>query len=143
VEPAEPDGARGPNDGVLFASTTPHPEEGTDVSINTNGSKLVTSRRVKLTAEAGFYAEATLDTKYGTLGAGTIREFIGPAVGTNSHAILVNTSKPYSDGQQRPTIVYVTKDKCGEPYQVTDDTLAKRDAEWRAWLNGDADAPDK
>jgi hypothetical protein len=128
--------------GVLFASTKPQPGAD-DVAINTNGSRIVTARRVKLTAEAGFYKEASLDTKYGTLASGSVREFIGPALGENSMAILVNTSKPYSDGTDRPTIVYVTKDKCGEPYQVEDDVIKARDAEWRAWLSGDADAPDK
>ena len=128
--------------GVLFASTAVH-KESTDMSINTNGSGITSKRRVDLTADAGFYADADLTEKYGTLSKGTTRIFMGPVVGKNSHAILVDTSKPYSDGQQRPTIVYVTKDKCSEPFTVADDTITLRDKEWRDWLTKDADAPDK
>ena len=130
--------------GVLFASTAMHEEErASDMSINTNGSGIVSKRRVKLTEEAGFYADSDLTEKYGTLDAGTVRVLMGPVVGGKAHAILVETSKPYSDGTKRPTIVYVTKDKCSEPYAVEDDALKERDREWRAWLDGDADAPDK
>jgi hypothetical protein len=146
--PANPapkdDGASGPANGVLFASTRPQKEEETtDVAINTNGSSLKSKRRTKLTADAGFYADAQLTEKYGELAAGTERILIGPALGTNSMALLVDTTKPYSDGQKRPTIVYVTKDKCGDAYSVDDDTIKERDKAWRAWLNGDGDAPDK
>ena len=121
------------------------------MAINTNGSDIKSKRRVKLTADAGFYADADLTEKYGTLDKGTERVFMGPANGSNAHAILVNTSKPYTDGQQRPTIVYVSRDKCGDPYGVApepDDDVQKaidaRDAEWRAWIESkSADAPDK
>lgn len=146
VEPSD-DGAMGPGDGVLFASTKPHPEEeeGTDVAINTNGSDIQSKRRVDLTADAGFYAEATLDTKYGTLDKGRSCIVIGPALGTTAMAILVNTSKPYSDGQKRWTVVYVTKDKCGDTYTVetppADDDA--RDKAWRSWLDSDPNAPDR
>lgn len=144
VPPSEGPGAGG-SQGVLFASTKPHAEEGDDMSINTNGSDIESKRRVKLTADAGFYADAALTKKYGTLSKGSERVFIGPAVGANSHAILVKTSKPYSDGTDRPTICYVTKDKCGEPYTIAEPPIdhTERDKQWRAWLNGDADAPDK
>jgi hypothetical protein len=93
-------------------------QESNDVAINTNGSNLTSTRRLRLKEEAGFYADAERSIKYGTLNADTERVFIGPALGTDSHCLLVTTSKPYSDGQDRPTIVYVTKSKCGEPYQV-------------------------
>jgi hypothetical protein len=139
----EDDDVGGPANGVLFASTKAQQEDTGDMSINTNGSGITSKRRVKLTADAGFYADADLTEKYGTLDAGTVRTLMGPVVGGKAHAILVNTSKPYNDGTDRPTICYVTKDKCGEPYVVEDTAIADRDKAWRAWLNGDGDAPDK
>jgi hypothetical protein len=145
VEPSD-DGAMGPGDGVLFASTAPHlEEEPSDMAINTNGSDIQSKRRVKLLDDTGFYSDSDLNEKLGVLDKGTERILLGPALGTNSHAILVTTAKPYSDGQKRPTIVYVTKDKCGEPYQVETPPADNdaRDAEWRAWLDGDTNAPDK
>jgi hypothetical protein len=129
--------------GILFASTKPQQDEATDMSINTNGSAITSKRRVTLLADAGFYADADLTEKYGELALGTDRVLMGPVIGGKAMALLVDTAKPYTDGTKRPTIVYVTKDKCGEPFVVEDDVIAKRDAEWRAWLDGDADAPDK
>lgn len=138
-----PVGAGGPV-GVLFAST--HPVSGSDdVAINTNGSRIQTVRYVDLTDDAGFYKEAELDTKYGVLSAGRKCALLGPALGTNSYAILVNTSAPYDDHEDRDTVVYVTKDKCGPVYQ--DETppidMDARDSEWRDWLNTDPHSPDK
>jgi hypothetical protein len=100
-----------------WTCTDAHMED-SDVAINTNGSNLTSTRRLRLTEEAGFYRDAERTTKYGTLNPDTERIFIGPAVGTDSMALLVNTSKPYDDGQDRPTIVYVMRDKCGDPYQI-------------------------
>jgi hypothetical protein len=129
--------------GVLFASTQMQQEASSDMSINTNGSRITSVRRVRLTADAGFYADADLTEKYGELAEGTERVFMGPVIGGKAHAILVETSRPYSDDTKRPTICYVTKDKCSDPFQVEDDALKARDKEWRDWLNGDGDAPDK
>jgi hypothetical protein len=137
------DGASGPANGVLFASTRPQQSEGTDMAVNTNGSGITSTRRVDLTADAGFYADAELTEKYGELASGTQRVFLGPVIGGKANAILVDTAKPYSDGQKRPTICYVTKDKCGEPYQVEVPGNDERDAEWRAWLDTDTSAPDR
>jgi hypothetical protein len=133
---------------TLWTRTDAHPDaapEGTDMSINTNGSNLEPTRRVKMTAEAGFYADADLTEKYGTLSKGSERKFIGPVVGSKASAILVNTSKPYDDGTDRPTIVYVDETKHGDSYQVPapPPDNAARDKEWRDWLSKDADAPDK
>lgn len=136
-----PDGVGGP--GVLFASTAPH--KGSDMAINCNGSRLASVRRVRLTHEAGFYKEPELLTKYGTLSADRECIFMGPALGTNAYAILVKTSKPYDDGTDRDTIVYVTKDKCTDPWTIDEppSTIEERDEQWRAWLNTDGNAPDK
>lgn len=134
----------GGSPGVLFASTAPHLES--DVAINTNGSHMTSARLVRLTADAGFYKEPEFVHKYGTLSEGRECVLLGPALGTNAFAILVNTSKPYDDGQDRETVVYITKDKASDPYAAPEpppSDIAARDAEWRAWLDGDGDAPDK
>lgn len=131
---------------ILFTHTGPSNKESYNVAINANGSALASKRRVTLTADAGFYEDAGLTKKYGTLSAGTDRVFIGPALGTNSYAILVHTSKPYDDGTDRDTVVYVTKDKCSDPFTVEtppDDDTAARDAQWREWLDTDSGAPDR
>lgn len=102
----------------LWTCTAAHASGASDVAINTNGSNLTSTRRLRLKEEAGFYRDAERTHKYGTLNADTERVFMGPALGTDSNALLVNTSKPYDDGEDRPTIVYVTKSKCGDPYQI-------------------------
>jgi len=115
------------------------------VAINTNGSHLAVDRRVTLTAEAGFYADAAFTDQYGTLAEGRVLPLLGPALGTNAYAVLVDTSKPYDDGVDRPSVVYVSKSKATDPYTVepepgppSDDVeaaLAARDLEWREWLD--------
>lgn len=137
-----PHGAGG-SPGVLFVSTRPH--GGTDVTINASGSDLVSSRRVDLEDDAGFYADPGFADKLGTLQEGRVLPLLGPAVGTNAYAVLVTTSTPYDDGKDRPSVVYVTKDKCSDPYdvEVPEDPNAERDAAWRAWLDEDEHAPDR
>lgn len=139
----EPPSAGG-GGGVLFCSSKAH-QEASDVTLNANGSQLQSSRRVRLTDDAGMYADAELTEKLGTLSDGRECVLIGPALGTNSYGILVRTSTPYDDGQDRDSVVYITKDKASDPYDVEPEPeppagdTAARDAEWRAWL---ADAPE-
>lgn len=136
-------GVSGPKaPGVLFVSTVVHKE--TDVAINGSGKGISTTSRTRLTADAGFYRDPEFTEKYGTLSEGRECILLGPALGTNAFAILVNTSKPYDDGNDRPTVVYVTKDKCSDPYDVDEPAPnPDQDRLWREWLDTDPHAPDK
>jgi hypothetical protein len=131
--------------GVLFASTRAH--RGTaDVTINASGSAMTSTRALDVGAGLNIYADAELGELIGEFGSDKTVKYVGPAVGpAPGIAILIHTAYPYDDGQARDSIVYVNPDHVGEPYQVEqpDDPAAARDAAWRAWLDGDADAPDR
>ena len=134
--------------GVLFASTRPH-QEVSDVSINTNGSRITSHRTLWCGDGLNFYADAELEHQLGELGQDRKLPYIGPANGSPPGvAVLLDTSYPYSDGVDRPTIVYVNPDHVGDPEEVEEPdppppdpdgdvaaAVAARDEEWRAWLD--------
>lgn len=142
-------GVAGPKSpGVLFVSTAAHKEG--DVSINTNGSRLWSNRLIDCGEGLNVYSDAALTDMFHEFGADITLPYIGPALGPDSPgvAVLYETAKPYEDGQKRATIVYVNPEHVGDPYtnptpMCPPDPVSERDAQWRAWLDGDAEAPDK
>jgi hypothetical protein len=152
------DGATGPTNGVLFALTkiqkdqpTPPPEEITDVSVNTSANAPVTGdREAKLLKGTDLFDDAGLTQKLGDLSSERWVPIIGSANGQPGRAVIVNTGYPYSDKEARPTLLYVKEADLKDFRAVTpptppdEEVIAKRDAEWRAWLDSkSADAPDK
>lgn len=143
------DGVGGPANGVLFASTRPH--KGGDVSVNTSANAPVTGdRETKLLKGTDLFDDAGLTQKLGDLSSERWVPIIGSANGSPGRAVIVNTSYPYSDKEARPTLLYVKEGDLKDFRAVTPPTppdsevIAKRDAEWRAWLDSkSADAPDR
>jgi hypothetical protein len=152
--PGSPAGLEGPHPeagggGILYASTAAHPGGG-DVSINANGSRLVSNRLIDCGDGLNFYDDAELSHQLGELGHAQTLQFLGGANGpAPGLAVLYATGTPYDDKQQRDTVVYVNPDHVGEPYARPEEPepepgdIAARDAEWRAWLEGDSSAPDR
>ena len=153
--PAEPPLEAG-GGGILYASGDAH-SGGTDVSINANGSRLVSSRMLDCGDGLNFYADAELTDQLGELGHAQSLPYIGGANGSPPGlAVLYDTGTPYDDKEQRPTIVYVNPEHVGDPYSVepepepapppTDDVaeaVAERDRAWREWMADDPEAPDR
>jgi cytosine/adenosine deaminase-related metal-dependent hydrolase len=54
--------------------------------------------------------DAGLTQKGGVLGKPRDLPYLGLAVGTDARAVLLTTSKPYDDGTDRPSVVYVKRD---------------------------------
>ncbi len=143
----DPPGAGGAA-GVLFASTRAQSSSGgTDVTINANGSAMTSKRALDVGEGLNIYGDAELTDQLGEFGSDQTVKYVGPAVGpAPGIAILIHTGYPYDDGQRRDSVVYVNPDHVGDPYTLPDapdDPIAARDAEWRAWLDGDGDAPDR
>jgi hypothetical protein len=95
---------------ILF--TTTRKREGDDVTINATG-RVSTGYVIELRDDTAFYADAGMLEKLGEMSARTL-PYIGIPVGSDARAVLLTTSKPYDDGEDRPSIVYVAKD-AGDP----------------------------
>ena len=107
---------------------------------------IVTSKHLLHCKEGlAWYADAAMTQKKGNFNSARELVYIGLPVGENSRAIIVNTGAFDSDGETEPVICYVNKDSVGSPYDAPPPPApgnAERDAAWRAWLDGDGDAPD-
>jgi len=85
-----------------------------DVAINTSANDPVTSsRRVALSEGTDFFSDAALTRKLADLSNDRVVPLLGTAVGEDGRAVVINTSHPYSDGEARPTIVYVRESALG------------------------------
>ena len=94
-----------------------------------------------------WYKNGDLTGKYGEFSSDRELPYVGLTVDADSRAVIVKTSKPYSDNVDKPTVVYV-KQSAGEPKKVGEwppvpPSNDERDKAWRKWLTDDANAPDK
>lgn len=138
----EPGDTSGPKP-IMFTSTDAHGTGGQDVAIQAPSS--LTSKYIcKVPTGTAFYANADLSEKLGEFGSARELRYVGAVVGGKSRAVIVTTSKPYSDGVDRPTVVYV-KEGVTSPVDVgmPPTPSPERDKQWRDWLSKDSDAPDK
>jgi hypothetical protein len=106
-EDLEP-GSTGGSQAILY-TTTRKRSGASDVTINATGH--VSSEYVLTTPQdCDWYMDAGLTQLGGTLGKPRDLPYLGLAVGTDARAVLLTTSKPYDDGTDRPSVVYVKRD---------------------------------
>jgi hypothetical protein len=133
-EPGETSGGKP----VLWTRTAAHPDtSGGDMSIRAPES-LSSDYVYPVSKGQSFFADAALTEKLGEFSSARDQRYVGVVIEEDARAIIVVTSKPYDDGIDRPTVVYVRKSE-KEPI----DTGNERDAAWREWLDNDSGAPDK
>ena len=65
------------------------------------------SYHLHLPADADFYRDSGLSDRLGELSSARDVPYVGVVIDGDSRAVILNTSKPYSDGVDRDTIVYV------------------------------------
>ena len=106
----EPDpGDTGGSAAILYTTTR---ARRSDVTINATGH-VSTGYVLEVPDDTGWYLDADLGERAGTLSARSV-PYVGIPVGSNARAVILTTSKPYDDGEDRPSIVYVHKD-AGDP----------------------------
>jgi hypothetical protein len=108
-----PDGAAG-SVGVLFASTRSQKEEAqTDVALQVPDS-LHSIYTLTLPKGTPYYGDAGLTDKYSETTREYVLPYVGFVPGGKARAVVLTTGGPYSDGEKKPSIVYVPMDT-GEP----------------------------
>lgn len=144
LPPGKPLPEVGGGGGILYATTTASLGGSDDMAIQAPQS-LISDYTVQVTKGDPYYRDAGLQQKAGSFGQASTLRYIGLVVDGAARAVVIHTGALYDDGDSRPTIVYVPKGSV-DPVDTGDTTppdVGERDAQWRAWLDGDADAPDK
>ena len=106
-------------------------------------SGLTSGYSCDVSAGLDFYADAELKSRLGEMSKAARVRYVGGPIGEQvtdgSRAVLVSTGSAYSDGQPRPTVVYVSARYCSptpDPTPPTDvdaaiaEAIAARDSEW-------------
>jgi hypothetical protein len=125
---------------IFYTATDAH-TGGSDVAIRAPDS-LTSAYTCKVPKGLAFYADAALTDRLGEFSSSRDVRYVGSVVDGVARAIIVNTSQPYDDGKDRPTVVYV-KESATDPVEVGMPTDTERDKQWRSWLANDSNAPDK
>jgi hypothetical protein len=138
AHPAPTDGADTEGSPAILYTTTRAQEGSDDMTINASG-RVSTGYSIALAEGQHWYADAAREVKLGELSSDRVVPYIGIPVGSDARAILLTTSKPYDDGKDRPSIVYVSKG-AGEPYANDPDVPPSgREAEYREALESISD----
>jgi hypothetical protein len=136
--PAPTDIAETGGSAAILYTTTRAQAGSDDVTINASG-RVSTGYSIALKEGQHWYADAARQEKLGELSSDRVVPYVGIPVGSDARAIILNTSKPYDDGKDRPSIVYVSKG-AGEPYPNDPDLPPNsREAEYREALESISD----
>jgi hypothetical protein len=120
---------------TLWTRTDAHPDEGAvDMAIQSPTS-LGSDYVLPVKKGTSWYKNGDLTGKYGEFSSDRELPYVGVVIDGDSRAVIVKTSKPYPDGEDKPTVVYV-KQSAGEPKKVPPSDDAARDKQWRDWLDG-------
>jgi hypothetical protein len=146
LDPGDDDYQPGTGGGAPVLFTTSRVQGASDMSIQAPAS-LESEYTLTVPEGTSFYADGDLREKLGTLGSERTYPYVGLVNGAESRAVVIVTSKPYGDDDDKPTVCYVPKgagDPVHHPPAEPPDPgdPGGRDQLWRSWLESDPHAPD-